>query len=174
MRKNAVGLALTFALVFIPWQSAWGQVSIGAHAAYMSEIGTGFTTETADGTMGVGGRIGVGVPVVGLKFLGTVNVFFPDCGVEDCDFYAGTLNMLYTIPVPMIIKPYFGAGVVVQKSGGATSLLGDLTDWGANLTAGFSLSSGGAFQPFFEVNYQLMTDFDDQLVLAAGLSISTW
>ena len=174
MRRTAVGLALTIALALFPWQDAWGQVSIGAHASYMSEIGTGFTAQTADGTVGVGGRLGIGFPVVGIKLLGTVDMFFPDCGTEDCDFHATTLNLLYSIPIPVVISPYFGAGIAVQNSEGATSLLGDLSDYGINFMAGFILDRGGAFKPFVEGKYQLMTDFDDQLVLSAGLSLSTW
>jgi hypothetical protein len=174
MRKVAAGLVLAVALALFPWQVASGQVSIGAHASYMSEIGTGFTAQTADGTVGVGGRLGIGIPVVGIKLLGTVDMFFPDCGTEDCDFHAATANLLYTIPIPVLISPYFGAGIAVQNSEGGSSFLGDLSDWGINLMAGFSLDNGGSFQPFVEGKYQIMNDFDDQLVISAGLSFSTW
>jgi hypothetical protein len=174
MRKTAVGLTLTVALALFPWQVASGQLSIGAHASYMSEIGTGFTAETADGTVGVGGRLGIGFPVVGLKLLGTVDMFFPDCGTEDCDFHAATANLLYTLPIGVVISPYLGAGVAMQNSEGSTSFLGDLSDWGVNLMAGFSFGSAGVFQPYVEGKYQLMKDFDDQLVISAGLSLSTW
>ena len=174
MRRTAIGLALTIALALFPWQDAWGQVSIGAHASYMTKIGTGLAVETADGTMGVGGRFGVGIPVVGIKFLVTADMYFPDCGTDDCEFYAGTVNVLYGIPGAMVISPYFGAGVAVQNSNGQSLLLGNVSDWGVNLMAGFSFGGLSAFEPFVEAKYQLMNDFDDPFIISAGLAYSTW
>lgn len=38
--------------------------------------------------------------------------------------------------------------------------------------AGFSLGSGN-LSPFVEARYQLMQDFDNQLAVSAGLTLST-
>ncbi len=167
MRRTAIGLALTIALALFPWQDAWGQVSIGAHASYMTEIGAG----AADGTMGVGGRFGVGIPVTGIRILATADMFFPDCGTEDCDFYTGTLNLLYGIPGAMVIKPYFGAGIAVQS---VRLTVASESEWGVNVMAGVSFGGVSTFQPFVEAKYQIMNEWGEPFVISAGLSYSTW
>lgn len=160
------------ALVLVPLDGASGQLSIGAHASYVPGIGTGATSETADGTVGVGGRLGIGISSVGIRLLGTVERFFPDCGSEDCEFEVGTATVIYDLPTSSALSPYLGAGISVQNSDGGASILGNRSDWGVNLMAGFSLGSGN-LSPFVEARYQLMQDFDNQLAVSAGLTLST-
>lgn len=173
MRRTAIGLALTIALTLFPWQDACGQGSIGAHASVTNRIDTGGPGSVGY-AFGVGGRLGVGVPVVGVKFLATADVIFPDCGAVTCRFYNGTVNLLYTVQVPMVATPYFGAGVAYQNTDEALSVLGDSDDFGVNLMAGISFGSLGTFHPFGELKYQFMNDHDNYIMASAGLEISTW
>ena len=172
MRRIAIGLALTIALAIFPWQAAWGQASIGVHASASPRV------EGAGGSVGFGvgggGRLGLGIPVVGIKFLVTADVLLPDCGAVKCRLYNGSLNLLYTLPIPMVVTPYFGGGVAYQHADGASSPLGAGNDLGVNLLAGISFGSVGTFHPFGELRYQFMSDHGNLIMGSAGVSLSTW
>jgi len=173
MRRTAIGLALTIALALFPWQDAWGQASVGVHASVTNRIQT-VGPGSVGFTIGGGGRLGLGIPVVGIKFLATADVLIPDCGAVKCRVYNGTVNLLYTVPVPLVATPYFGAGLAYQNTDGASSVLGSSGDFGVNFMAGVSFGTVGTFHPFGELKYQFMRNFDNFLMASAGVSLSTW
>lgn len=173
MKKAVTSFTLAAALLLLPMSAAWGQISIGVHGSYLSEIDAGMNLGSVDGTIGIGARAGIGVPLMGLNLLGTFDVFFPDCGSDDCEYQAATVNLLYGPPVSVLLKPYFGVGGVVINTEGGSALLRDMSDWGVNLLCGIKFGGGG-LTPFVEGKYQVMKDFEDQMVLSAGVNLSTW
>ena len=81
--------------------------------------------------------------------------------------------LLGTEQVSVLLKPYFGVGGVVINTEGGSALLRDMSDWGANLLCGVRIGGGG-ISPFVEGKYQVMKDFKDQIILSAGVNLSTW
>jgi len=172
VKKISVGILAATALILLSADGLRGQLLIGVHGSYVSGIGTGATSESVGGTKGVGGRLGIGIGSAGIRLLGTVDMFSPDCGSEDCEFKVSTVNLIYDLTTSPSSSRYFGAGIVVQKAGGEASIIGDRSEWGINLMAGFTLS-GGNLTPFVEARYQLMQEFDNHFALSAGLTLST-
>ena len=121
-------------------------------------------------TVGVGVRGQLQVPLTGLMVQGTLDFYDPDCGSDDCDVRDVGVNLLWSLPVPVLVKPYFGAGLAIVDLGGEGFGEGD-TEYGINGLGGVMLT-GGPFQrlrPFAEVKYQMISDFDDQLVFSGGV-----
>ena len=172
MRRTAIGLALTIALVLFPWQDAWGQASIGVHASVTPRAQA--AGASAGFAVGAGGRFGLGIPVVGIKFLATADALFPDCGAAKCRLYNGSVNLLYTLSIPMVATPYFGGGIAYQNTDGRTSVLGASSDFGVKLMSGVSFGTVGTFHPFGELRYQIMSSHSNLLMASAGVSLSTW
>ncbi len=117
-------------------------------------------TDVEDGTLGVGAQAVVSLPVVGLGFSISGDLFFPDC--DDCAFRDLGINLRWGFPVPAL-DPYIGAGLTVQRFDGGSGAEEDL---GLNLLAGMGFS-----RIFAEVKLQIMQDFDRQIVVTGGLSL---
>lgn len=115
----------------------------------------------------MGARVGFGLPLDGLGVHGTFDFFFPDCGEGECELWNGGVNLTVDLAIFEEVTPYGGAGVAFQKLDveGAT-----LDDTGFSVLAG--LRAGGLLPVTLlgEARYQIMNDFDDQLVLAIGFS----
>lgn len=138
------------------------QVALGGHVLYAPEPAG---LEGVDGAFGVGARLGFGLPLTGLGVHGTFDFFFPDCGAEECALWDGGVNLTVDLEILDPVTPYGGAGVAFRKLDveGAT-----LDDTGFNVLAG--IRAGGLLPVTLlgEARYQIMNDFDDQLVLAVG------
>ena len=167
---KGIGRSLTLAMglftlaAFLGVEEGAGQIlAVGGHVSVNKDI-------TDDLTYGVGVRGHLSLPLTGMTIQGTADFFSPDCGTLDCEFQEVSLNLLWTLPVPFVATPYFGAGIAVQNTEGQ-SALGDESDYGVNFLAGIVLK-GPAFQrfrPFGEVKYQMMQDFDAQTVFSGGI-----
>jgi hypothetical protein len=140
-------------------------LAVGGHATMNQDIGD----ET---TWGWGVRGQVGLPLTGINVQGTLDFLSPECPSGNCDLNELTVNLLWILPVPVLMKPYLGAGVVVQNSEGDWDL-GDTSDFGGNVLAGIALigPTFPRFRPFGEVKYRFMDDFDSQTVFSFGIQV---
>jgi hypothetical protein len=166
-RPTAFLLSLLLLLTLLGPQGAASQVlAVGGQASVNRDLGQ-------DNTWGFGGRAQLSLPLTGITLQGTVDFYDPDCDSDDCDFREMSLNFLWTLSVPWVATPYLGAGLATQKSEGDWSL-GDADDYGVNFLAGIVLK-GPTFNrlhPFGEAKYQVMKDFDSQMVFSFGLLFS--
>jgi hypothetical protein len=126
-----------------------------------------------DLTWGVGPRVHLGLPLVGISIQGTYDFYAPDCGTPDCDLKEMGVNLLWSLPVPFLVNPYLGAGLAFQKWDGE-AYADDDSDTGVNFLAGIVLQGPTfqRFQPFGEVRYQIWKDYDNQKVFAGGILMS--
>lgn len=128
-----------------------------------------------DHTWGIGARGQLGLPLIGVTLLGTADFYSPDCGNVGCEFQDASLNLLWSLPGIFAARPYFGAGVTIQKAGGGWSLE-EGEDWGINdrginFLAGIVLKGDSfrRFQPFMEAKYQAMQNYENQTVVSGGI-----
>jgi hypothetical protein len=167
VRSTFLVLGLFTFLALSGTETASAQVAaVGGHVSLNQDLGEGTT-------WGVGARAHLSLPLTGVTLQGTVDFFSPDCGTLECDFQEASLNVLWSLPIPFLAKPYFGAGIAAQNSEGE-GLLGDEKDFGANFLAGVILQGPAftRFQPFGEVKYQMMQDFDPQTVFSFGMMLA--
>jgi hypothetical protein len=124
----------------------------------------------ADNTWGVGARGYLRLPLTGITLQGTADFYSPYCGTLECDLREVGLNLLWSLPVPFVANPYFGAGLAVRYPDGSWAELED-SDYGVNFLAGIVLQGARfqRFRPFVEVKYQGMQDFDAQTVFSGGI-----
>lgn len=166
-RAFSLGFALFAATAVLGSMGLSGQVlAVGGQVSMNRDL-------TKENTWGFGGRAMVSLPLSGITVQGTADFFNPDCDPLDCDFREISLNLLWSIPVPWLANPYFGAGVAAQTSKGDWEF-GDAEDYGVNLVAGIVLQGPtfDRFQPFGEVKYQVMDDFDGQMVFSFGILLN--
>jgi len=168
--NHRIGRTLTLVLclftlaAFVGMERGASQiVAVGGHVSLNKDI-------TEDMTWGVGARGHLSLPLTGMTIQGTADIFSPDCGPLECDFQEVSLNLLWSLPVPFVASPYFGAGIAVQNTEGQGDL-GDQSDYGVNFLAGIILKGPtfSRFRPFVEVKYQMMQDFDPQTVFSGGI-----
>ncbi len=151
--------ALLLAL-FLPGPGAWGQLAIGGQVTLNNDLGE-------EGTLGFGGRAHLSIPLTGITLQARGDFYSPDCDGPECSVQDLGVNVLWSLPVPILLNPYLGAGVAIQNTEGDG---GDSSDYGVNFLAGLVLEGPAfrRFRPFGEARYQLMQDFEDQLVFSAG------
>jgi len=168
--SNVVTRRLTFfmgvlvvMLAALPREASSQVLALGGQATMNQDI-------AVNATWGFGVRGQVGLPMTGINLQATVDFYNPDCGPVDCDFRDVGINLLWSIPAPYVANPYFGAGLAMQHAGGGWDL-GDSDDYGLNLLAGIVLQGPTfqRFQPFGEVKYEVMQDFESQLVFSGGI-----
>lgn len=163
MRRVFVGgLLIALATLLAPG-SARAQIDLGAQLSYNGEPAG---LEGLDGAFGLGARVGVGLPLVGLGVTGSFDYFFPDCDPLDCSFWDLSGNVTYTLP-SVAVNPYFGGGVALQSF----EVEGESEEEvGFNLLAGVKLGAMMPVNLFGELKYQIFGDpFDNQFVISAGL-----
>lgn len=159
LRTLAVAAAAVFALVAAP-QDAQAQVPVkfGVHVAN--------ATDVADGTWGLGARVGIDPPVMPLSFFGTVDYFFPDCGDGDCGYQNFAVDANFTpLPFPMV-DVYLTGGLLLRRL--------SIEDASETFT-GFSLGAGVAFNfvasAYLEARNEFFSDEDggNQILIRLGL-----
>jgi hypothetical protein len=166
-RTITLAIGLIAFMAFVAVEEGSGQIlAIGGHASMNQDI----SDET---TWGWGARGQIGLPLTSLAIQGTLDFFSPDCDSQDCELQEVSVNLLWTLPIPWLAKPYLGAGVAVQNSEGDWDL-GDQSDYGVNALAGIILQGPTfpRFQPFGEVKFQSMEDFDSQTVFTFGILLA--
>lgn len=173
MRGIAAGLVIIAVVMGAVPAGASGQVAVAAHASFVPGINTGASEEGLGSTIGVGGRGEIVASRLGVRILGSLEMFFPDCGAEDCEYEIGTVSVIYDLETESGVFPYLGAGLSVQNADGRSSAIGNRSDWGGHLVAGFRMGQPG-LRPFVDVRYQLMPDFENQFALSAGVSFMLW
>lgn len=164
MRRVFVGGLLIALTALLAPGSAQAQIDLGAQLSYNGEPAG---AEGLDGAFGLGARVGVGLPLVGLGVTGSFDYFFPDCDPADCTFWDLSGNVTYTLP-SVAVNPYFGGGVALQSF--------EVDEFDSQEEVGFNLLAGvklGAMMPvdlFGELKYQIFGDpFDNQFVISAGI-----
>ena len=165
MRRVFVGGMLVALAALLMPATAQAQVDLGIQASYNAEP-AGF--DGLDGAFGLGARLGVGLPLVGLGVTGSFDYFFPDCGTPDCTFWDLSGNVTYSIP-SVAINPYFGGGLALQsfEQDGVGESEEEI---GFNLLAGVKLGAMMPVNLFGELKYQIFGDpFDNQFVISAGI-----
>jgi len=125
---------------------------------------------TAENTWGIGARAQLRLPLPGIILQGTADFFTPDCGTLECDASEVSLNLVWSLPVPFLARPYLGAGVAMQDREGTWASDED-SDYGINVLAGIILQGPAfrRFQPFIEGKYQVMQEFDNQMIFSGGI-----
>lgn len=161
MRKSPWVVLLAVSLTLLSARPAAAQIDVGVHGLYNDNA------QLTDGSVGVGARAGVELPLVGLGAHGDFNWYFPDCadGV-DCEFREILGGVTYSVLPLVAASPYFGAGVALQNSS-VDGMEADET--GFNLLAGVELGGVSPINGYGEVSYRLMDDFENQLVISAGI-----
>lgn len=163
-RTPALAAGLLFLLlVWMPGKASSQVLAVGGQVTMNQDV-------AVDETWGFGARGQLGLPMTGITLQGTVDFYNPECGSVDCDFRDVSINLLWSVPAPYLANPYFGAGLAMQHAGGGWDL-GDSDDYGLNVIAGIVLQGPTfrRFQPFAEVKYQAMKDFESQLVFSGGI-----
>lgn len=161
-RSVAAAMTLALAALVLP-TDADAQVDVGVQASFNSEPAG---LDDNDGAFGVGARIGINLPIIGLGVLGTGDIFFPDCD-PDCDFWDVSGNLTYTFPL-VALDPYIGAGVALQSF--ELEGFDSEEEVGGNLFAGVKVGALLPVQLFGELKYQIFGEpFDDQFVVSVGI-----
>lgn len=168
------GRTTTLLLAFLTFMAMAGLeqgsaqiLAVGGHVSMNQDINEGETT------WGMGARAHLSLPLIGFTLQGTADFFNPDCDPLECEFREISLNVLWSLPVPWVANPYLGAGLAAQNSDGDWALA-DQDDYGVNFLAGIVLQGPAfsRFQPFGEVKYQVMKDFDPQTVFNFGVLLN--
>jgi hypothetical protein len=125
------------------------QVAIGGHLSR-----TEFLEEEA--TWGYGARALVQIPGMGLGVQGTYDRYGEDCPGGNCDLTEVGANLVWTFPLPIVIHPYVGGGVVFETLEGSGVEV-DTDNYRVQVLGGLVLSgpSFRRFRPFGEVRYEL-------------------
>jgi hypothetical protein len=162
-RIGAVLASLSLGSVAMAAPSAAQILAIGGQVSANTDV-------QENVTWGVGPRVHVGFPLIGFTVQGMYDFYAPDCGTLKCDLKEMGVNLLWSLPVPSPVKPYFGAGLAFQKWEGETPT-GDDSDTGVNFLAGIVLQGPTfhRFQPFGEIRYQIWKDYVNQKVFAGGI-----
>jgi hypothetical protein len=129
--------------------SVLGQLAIGGQVS---------ATEFVEGerTWGFGLRAQAEFPGVGLGVQGTYDAFGEDCTAGSCDLNEVAVNLIWVFPLPMVIRPYLGGGVVSETVEGSGVEV-DTDDYRVQVLAGVVLSGPRfqRFRPFGEVKYEM-------------------
>jgi hypothetical protein len=103
MKRTVFGIFLAAGmLVAAPADEAKAQFLWGAHVPY--------ALDTFDGAFGIGGRLGYDLPVLPIDIVGVGEVFFPDCGANDCSLWGASAEANLRLPIP-IVRPYLTGGL---------------------------------------------------------------
>jgi hypothetical protein len=158
--------------------SAGAWAAPGPTSAQLLAVGGHFSANTGareNVTWGVGPRVHLGLPLIGLTLQGTYDFYGPDCGALECDLDEMGVNLLWSLPVPFILDPYLGAGLAFQKWEGQPYVDND-SDTGVNFLAGVVLQGPTfrRFQPFLELRYQIWREYDNQKVFAGGILLNVF
>lgn len=156
-RLSALAVAL---LLVLPASLRAQGVDLGGQLVYTPE-----PAGLEEGAFGVGARLGFGLPLAGVGIHGTFDFFFPECDTGECDLWNGAVNVTVDVSLFDRVTPYGGGGVSFQKLDleGVT-----VDDTGFNVLAGLRTAEILPVALLAEVRYQVMNDFDDQVVVALG------
>ena len=114
LRAPFVLAALSLTCFLVPDQASAQVLSLGGRVSWRPEL----SVNPEEGGFGLGVQATVGSPLVGFRVQGTADLYFPDCGEEDCDFREVGLNVLFSPPIP-VVAPYLGGGLAFLDFGGA-------------------------------------------------------
>lgn len=146
---------------------AEAQVDIGVQAVYNVDLQI---AGDDNGAAGIGGLLRLESLLGALGAQGKVNWYYPDCPLGSCNFWEIGAGPVFTTRGERVMRPEFGAGVVYQSSTVATSGGNvDSGDTGFDVFGGFLIEAGESSNAFARLGYRLMQDFDEQLVISAGL-----
>lgn len=140
----------------------WAQLRIGAHAAQAMDV--------FDGTLGVGARVGVEIPVLPFDLFATGEYFLPDCppGNDGCGLRGASIEANFRMMVP-VVRPYLTGGVAYREfnpGGGEIRV----SDTGVALGAGVDIGLGRA-RLFGEGRYEFLKAPERQVVVRIGLML---
>ena len=134
MKRTVFGIFLAAGLlVAAPADEVQGQVIWGAHVPY--------AVDAFDGAFGIGGRVGYDLPVLPIDIVGVGEMFFPDCGADDCGLWGVSAEGNVRLPIP-IVRPYITGGIGYRSLSRPDSNSGGTEDVSAT---GVSLGLGVDF-----------------------------
>lgn len=147
-------------------------VPASAHAQLFGGIYGAYASDSFDGSIGVGGLIGLDIPILPVDIYGGGTAFFPDCE-GDCELSEFTLGVNVRLPLPLV-RPYLTTGVTwrdVEVSGATIPEVGN-DDTGLFAGLGVDLAFSWV-RVFAEGRYEFMEDAlgDEQLVFRGGVMI---
>ena len=153
--RFAIAVAATAILMPGP---AYGQVGIGAHMARAADA--------FGGSLGLGLRVQLGVPLVPVSLAVNGEYFFADCPANDCSLYGTTFDLNYALPIPLL-QPWVGVGWSVRELKVAGR---QTTERGLNFGVGAQFRLTGV-RPFVDVRYELAPAPEKQYVMRIGLMV---
>lgn len=153
-------MAALLAAVLLPSDGLEAQLALGAQVS-MTDY------EPEGTTWGFGGRAMLGFPLTGLYLQASSDIFRRDCESGTCYQQEMGANLLWTFPLPIIVKPYLGAGVTLDGQYGS-GLSWSIDEFDLNVIGGAVIGGTGfqRFRPFVEARY---TTREGQTFFSAGL-----
>jgi len=158
---------------------------LATHTAAQWTFGAQFSltnlgTESAQvgQTVGVGGRLGVGVGSVRSARIvveGVGDFFFPPCDEVSCNLYGGQLNLLAFLGESASAQVYGGLGLVYERY----RLENDVDDsvfkgdgFGGSLIVGLSWDVSPVFEPMLEIRLSALRDLGRQASGEVGFRLT--
>jgi hypothetical protein len=165
MRRGSLDLLKPAGLILVlaalaPVQPAAAQFALGGNIT-MKDMASD------EPILGLGGRAFAGIPLTGVGAQATLDFFDEDCGFSSCEVRTLSLDVLFSLNVPFVLRPYFGGGVSTDSVDGVAFNWG-LGDLGWNLVGGvvFGGAASGPIRPFAEGRYDLG---DGETIISAGV-----
>ena len=134
-----------------------------------------YSSRTFADAWGVGGRVGVGIPLLPIEFQGIFDYYWPDCpaGSGTCESWSAGANVLFA---DGRTGPYFGLGAIYNQSrypcvadDGVSTEIVEFKDWAFDITAGLIFDVLPRLHPFADFRYEwYFGDAQDQLVISVG------
>jgi hypothetical protein len=159
MAKRMAFCAVMLGALLVP-ATASAQLFGGVFGAYAND--------SFDGTYGVGGELGLNIPVLPLDVFGSGTWYFPDC--DNCDLSGWSLGANLRIPM-VIVRPYLTGGWTWRdiEGGGATvNPLADGNYSGVFAGAGIDLALFGV-RLFAEGRREFLEGELEQFVFRGGV-----
>lgn len=165
-RSIGLSIALLSALAFPSAPLSAQLIDVGGHFAANFDA-------REEVTWGVGPRIQLSDPMFGFSLLLSYDFYSPDCGTLKCDLDEFGVGLLWSLPFPYLLDPYFGAGVAFQKWEGL-AYDGKEEDTAFSFLAGIALQGRTfeRFRPFLEGKYQTGAAAGGQKVISGGILLS--
>lgn len=170
-----VAAITAFPVAVTPVAAQENRVEIGFEVPYSVEL--------EGGSWGVGFRVEVGDPLAlggdgpgyrGLTLGFAYDRLFPDCGVQDCRAWLGSLYAIYELDTVRLglLRPRFGAGLTYESFTRELVSFPDDTDGsgGFNIRGGFTYESSSPVTPYAELLLYLGPDRSEGLAAVFGAS----
>ena len=130
------------------------QLAFGVHAPMATSIGGG--DDLMGASFGVGGRVGLQLPLFPLAFWGTVDYMFP--GGDDTSYQNFALDVDFSLPIP-VLAPYVTGGYLARRFDDSVN-----SETRSAWTAGAGVRFNFVLSAYLEARREFVGGDDDALV----------